>query len=273
MFVSPMLLHKIDEPFDDESYITELKLDGIRFIYSVDLDGSVRMYSRHNNEVTARFPELAALNLPPGTVLDGELIATDDAGKPDFEAVMGRFMSRKSLTPITYTVFDVLQYGGKSTIKLPLLDRKELLNEIVPDDTYLLSKVQFIEGNGIAYFDVVKAQALEGIVLKRKDSRYAVGKRSDNWLKVINYQYVDVIVTGWRKDKFGWLLNFADTGVYAGVMELGVPPDARRLVYSMPVEHESDKYAYLAQPFPVTVKYRNLTKAGLLRLPSLMNSA
>ncbi len=247
MFISPMLLHKIDEPFDDNSYITELKLDGIRFIYSVDMDGNVR--------------------------IDGELIATDDEGKPDFEAIMSLYMSRKSVTPITYTVFDVLQYGGKSTTNLPMLERKQILNEVVPDDMDLLSKVQFIEGNGTAYFDAVKTQELEGIVLKRKDSRYMVGKRSDNWLKVVNYQYAEVLVTGWRRDKFGWLFNFADTGEYAGVMELGVPPAARRLIYSLPIDHETDKYAHLTQPVPVSVKYRNLTKAGLLRLPSLVSSA
>lgn len=270
MFISPMLLHKSDEPFDDSRYITELKLDGIRFIYSVDMAGKVRMYTRHKNEVTARFPELTALGLPPGTVLDGELIVSDDAGKPDFEAVMSRFMSRKSSTPIGYVVFDVLQRDGQSTTKLPLLERKEILAELIPTDTPLLAKSQFIEGNGVAYYEAVRENALEGIVLKRKDSRYEVGKRSANWLKVVNYQFADVFVTGYRRKDFGWSLKFAD-GSYAGVMELGVPADARRRVYSLPVAHESKDFAYLEQPLHVRVKYRNLTKAGLLRLPSFVS--
>ncbi|MDQ0174405.1 ATP-dependent DNA ligase [Bacillus chungangensis] len=273
MFISPMLLRKSEEPFDDSRYLTELKLDGIRFIYSVGEDGKVRMYTRHKNEVTTRFPELKALSLPPGTVLDGELIATDNEGKPDFEAVMSRFMSRKSVTPVSYVVFDVLQYEGKLTIQLPLLVRKELLAEIVPTDTPLLSKVQFIEGNGSAYYDAVKEQALEGIVLKRKDSRYEIGKRSANWLKVVNYQFADVLVTGWRKAEFGWSLKFADSGEYAGAMELGVPAEAKRRVYSLTVAYETKDFAYLEQPFAVRVKYRNLTKAGLLRLPSFVSWA
>jgi len=266
-----MLLQKSDEPFDDARYITELKFDGIRFIYSVDMSGNVRMYSRHKNEVTARFPELAALDLPQGTILDGELVATDDAGKPDFEAVMSRFMSRKSTTPVCYVVFDVLQCGGQSTTNLPLLERKQILADIVPDDSPLITQVQYVEGSGLSYYEAVKAQALEGIVLKRKDSRYEVGKRSASWLKVVNYHFADVLVTGYRRSKFGWLLTFPDTGEYAGVMELGVPPDARRRIYSMPIAHESNDYAYLKQPVAVRVKYRNLTKAGLLRLPSYIS--
>jgi len=266
-----MLLQKSDEPFDDSRYITELKLDGIRLIYSVDMTGKVRLFTRHKNEITARFPELAALDLPPGTILDGELVATDDAGKPDFELVMSRFMSRKSAEPICYTVFDVLQCEGKSTTKLPLLDRKQILADLVPNDSPLITQVQYVEGNGAAYYEAVKAQALEGIVLKRKNSRYEVGKRSASWLKVVNYQFADVLVTGYRRSEFGWLLTFPDTGEYAGVMELGVPREARRLVYSMPVAYESKDFAFLKQPVAVRVKYRNLSKAGLLRLPSYVS--
>lgn len=79
MFVSPMLLQKSKQPFNDSSFITELKLDGIRLIWTKFQD-KVRLYTRHNNEVTAKFPELCDLNLPNGTVLDGELIVPDHTG-------------------------------------------------------------------------------------------------------------------------------------------------------------------------------------------------
>ncbi|ESU33270.1 hypothetical protein G3A_07050 [Bacillus sp. 17376] len=185
MFISPMLLHKADEPFDNLDFITELKLDGIRLIYSVDDAGKVRLYSRHNNEITAKFPELHSLDIPPGTTLDGELIVSDNDGKPDFEAVMSRFMSRKDKTPISFVAFDVIQHEGKRVTNLPLLNRKEILADLVPTDSALLSKVQFVEGHGSAYFDAVCSQSLEGVVLKRKDSGYQVAKRSTDWLKVI----------------------------------------------------------------------------------------
>jgi DNA ligase 1 len=131
-----------------------------------------------NNDVITRFPELYDLDFPPGTVLHGELIVSNDEGKPDFEAINSRFMSRKGAQPISYVVFDVLQHRGKSTTNLPLLARKALLADLVPNHSALVSKAQFIEGYGEAYFDVVKEQAVEVIVLKRKDSRYEVGKRS-----------------------------------------------------------------------------------------------
>lgn len=82
-----MLLHKIDHPFDDNEYITELKLDGIRLILS-KFNNNIKLYTRHNNEVTFMFPELLDLDIPDGTVLDGEIIVTDAHGKPDFEAII-----------------------------------------------------------------------------------------------------------------------------------------------------------------------------------------
>ncbi|MEH7374936.1 ATP-dependent DNA ligase [Neobacillus drentensis] len=270
MFVKPMLLHKSDQPFDDSDYITELKLDGLRLIYSVDQAGKVRLYSRHNNEITSKFPELHNINIPPGTVLDGELIVPDSAGKPDFEAMMSRFMSSKDKSPVSFVVFDVIQHEGDRITKLPLLERKEILAELVPNDSVLIAKSQFIEGHGEAYFDAIKAQGLEGIVLKRKGSRYESGKRSHSWLKVINYQYADVFVVGYRKQPkdFGWLLTDAD-GRYMGVMELGVPAREKAKVYRAPVIKESDDFAYI-NPIGLRVKYRNLTKAGMLRLPSFV---
>jgi len=122
-----------------------------------------------------------------------------------------------------------------------------------------------------AYFDAIKEQALEGIVLKRKDSRYEVGKRTHSWLKVINYQYLDVYVVGYRKQPkdFGLLLAFED-GRYAGVMGLGVLPLARTQVYAKPVIREENDLAFI-EPVRCRVKYRNLTKAGLLRLPSFVD--
>ncbi|MED4206573.1 ATP-dependent DNA ligase [Neobacillus mesonae] len=270
MFISPMLLQKSDQPFDDSNYITELKLDGIRLIYSVDDHGKVRLYSRHNNEVTAKFPELHNIDISPGTILDGELIVSDNAGKPDFEAVMSRFMSSKNKTPITFVTFDVIEHESERVTNLPLLQRKEILNDIVPFDTPLIAKTQFVEGNGGAYFDAVKTQALEGIVLKRKDSRYEIGKRSHSWLKVINYQYIDVYVVGYRKKPkdFGWLIQFED-GHYAGIMELGVPTKERAYVYSKSKVSESNDFAKI-EPIKCRVKYRNITRAGLLRLPSFV---
>lgn len=272
MFISPMLLHKSDEPFDDSGYLTELKLDGIRLIYSVGPDGKVRLYTRHKNEVTARFPELHGADLPPDTILDGELIVSDSEGKPDFEAMMSRFMSRRDATPVHFVAFDILRYKGEDVRKQPLMVRKAFLADALPEDTDAISKVRYIEGNGPAYYDAIKSQALEGIVLKRKDSHYETGKRSHSWLKVVNYRYDDVFIVGYRKKEFGLALTFGD-GRYAGVMELGVPPEVRHQMYRTPTVKESKGFAYFDKPIAVRVKCRNLTKSGLLRLPSFVEFA
>lgn len=265
-----MLLHKADEPFNDSKYLTELKLDGIRLIYTVNDQGRVRMYSRHNNEITSKFPELKDLSLPPGTTLDGELIVADREGKPDFEALMSRYQSGvKGVQPVNYVAFDVIQHHGDRVTGLPLLNRKEILSDLIPNDSSSLAKSQFIEGHGAAYFEAACAQALEGVVLKRKDSVYQVAKRSHDWLKVINYQFADVFIIGYRKKEFGWVL--ADkNNTYLGIMELGVPAAEKKYIYQSKVISETDKVKYI-DPVPVSVKFRNYTKAGLLRIPSFVS--
>lgn len=270
MFVSPMLLHKAEQPFDDDSHITELKLDGIRTIWT-KFENKVRIYTRHNNEITSKFPELVNLPLPNGTVLDGEMIVTDEQGKPDFESVMERFMSKKSEHNISFSVFDVMYFNGDKVTGLPLLSRKEILGDLITEDTPLLNKVQWVEGNGTQYFDLVKQLDLEGTVQKRANSTYQINKRSNDWLKVINYKHEIVYIAGLRKDKFGLLLNFED-GNYAGVMEFMTAKNRKEFYvqYKDFIIEENNKFVYLHPQLKVKVKYRNLTKRGLLRIPSFV---
>lgn len=284
MYVKPMLLQKVDIPFDDDDWLSELKLDGIRFLYSTM--SSVNFYTRHENEVTERFPELVTGQIPKGTILDGEIIISDENGKPDFEELMSRFQvsSHKriptisKLKPVTFCAFDVIYFKGKKVNHLPLSERKELLNDILPSDLELINKVPSIEGNGKALFNLVIKQQLEGIVLKKKDSKYEIGKRSQNWLKVINFQYATVEIAGIRKSKFGWLLRFSD-GRSAGVMELGIPDEARKAVYQvakiLDCKEEND-YVFFPkanESLKCKVKYRALSRAGNLRLPSFVEFA
>lgn len=272
MFVAPMLLHKLEQPFDDSSYLTELKLDGIRMIWT-KFEDRVRIYTRHNNEVTAKFPELINLPLPNGTVIDGELIVTNEQGKPDFEMVMERFMSKKSKHNISFSVFDVIYYKGEKVTHLSLLDRKGILEDLIKDDTTLLNKVKWTLGNGIQYFELVKQLDLEGIVQKRANSHYQINKRSNSsdWLKVINYKYERVFISGLRKDKFGLLLKYED-GHYAGVMEFMTEKNRKEFYnrYKEFVIGENDKFVYMKPELQAKVKYRNLTKRGLLRIPSFV---
>ncbi|MEH7549890.1 MULTISPECIES: ATP-dependent DNA ligase [Bacillaceae] len=90
------------------------------------------------NEITSKFPELVNLPITNGTILDGEFIVTDNLGRPDFEATMERFLSNRSEHQISNSVFDIYYYGEKIA-NLPLLERKEKLNQIISEDTALLN--------------------------------------------------------------------------------------------------------------------------------------
>lgn len=267
MFVSPMLLSKSDKPFNDNSYITELKLDGIRMILSKTRN-KVKLYTRHNNEVTTKFPQLLNINIPGGTILDGEIIVPGYDGKPNFELMMERFMSKKSDYFIQYCVFDIIYYKGKKVTDLPLLERKKLLESILPEHPNIVL-TQWLQGNAEQYFELVKQQELEGIVMKKSNSKYYVNKRSENWLKVINYQFQNCYITGINKVEFGIMLSFLD-GKYAGVMKFMQPAEKKYLftIYKDYIKEETSQWIYLNPGIEVGVKYRNLTSSGLLRIPS-----
>ncbi|MGE6627841.1 ATP-dependent DNA ligase [Bacillus pumilus] len=264
MFVSPMLLHSIREPFDDDRYITELKFDGIRLILSKFKD-QIKLYTRHNNEVTNKFPELLDLDIPNGTVLDGEVIVAAQDGAPNFEAIMERFMSKKSNHSIVYCVFDVIFKDGDSIAAKPLSERKSLLCslELIHPNVYVIDG---IKGNSSEYFNLIKEKNLVGIVLKKADSPYEINKRSHNWLKVINYDYTEVLITGYTKEDVKFLLSYPD-GSSAGFMEF-MPRKERSKFHSMKqVKSESDEYVFI-DPIVCTVKHRFKTKHGKLRIPS-----
>lgn len=266
-----MLLEKVTEPFDSTSYITELKLDGFRLILSY-FDSSYRLYTRHSNEITAKLKYsgmLDDLNLANGTILDGELIVPGKDGKPNFEAVMEWFNSSKSNNQIQYCVFDILFYKGINVMNLPLLERKALLNEIRFDNEQIVP-VQWIEGNGTAYFNSVKEMDLEGIVAKEKNSKYSANKRSDKWLKVINYKYTDVRISGIIKENNSFILQSVDDNRTIGVMEF-MPVEERKRLYrkiDRSIISEDDKVSWLGQEVICNVKYRNWTSKGKLRIPS-----
>ncbi|GLO66245.1 ATP-dependent DNA ligase [Oceanobacillus kimchii] len=264
MFVSPMLLQKSDHPFNDDSYITELKLDGIRLIWT-KFNDKVRIYTRHNNEVTSLFPELLSINLPDGTVLDGELVSPDDKGKPDFEAIMKRFSSINSNISIQYCVFDILYYNNEKLTSKSLLYRKEILEESHPNDDSILTKVRWIKGHGVDYFNLVEQNQLEGIVLKASESKYDIGKRSHSWLKIISYQYETVLINGFNNKEFKIYLSFLD-GSPAGAIEFMTYQNRKAFYSKINVISETKTYIKI-DPIMCRVKYRNLTSKGKLRIP------
>jgi DNA ligase 1 len=277
VFIAPMLAHQSDRPFDDDEYIAEPKMDGFRLILST-MDG-IRAYTRHGNDVTDHFPELSTLSVPSRTVLDGELIVTDDGGRPDFEAVMRRLQARKpekierlaKRLPVQYVVFDVLYNKGRDVTKQPLMERKAMLSETIDEDD-IIATIRYVEGCGTDLFNTCSKMDLEGIVLKKKDTPYLSGKRSKAWQKVINYKEAKVVITGYRKREFGWIIGIEEGSDIrpVGVLELGVSPAERKALYevsSLIKITENEKFVYLEPRLRCKVKYRGWTSKGYMRLP------
>jgi DNA ligase-1 len=145
----------------------------------------------------------------------------------------------------------------------------ELLHELVSSND-LLSVVQSHD-DGEALYESVKAAGLEGIVSKRRNSRYLLDHRSKDWLKLKNYQFDEVTISGIRKNEFGCSLQFED-GRYAGICEF-VPPEARavfRQISKQLVQSEDQSWTHLEPLIRCRVKYQCLTHSGLLRSPSFV---
>lgn len=136
MSIEPMLLATAPAPFSDSRF--EPKIDGHRLIFSQQ-NGVVRLYTRHNNDCSRQYPEIANAIFPHDIVLDGEIACVDPAtGNSDFKAVMTRFKAKKTdkitalagTLPSTFVIFDVLLYNGQDLRRLPLMQRKEILSSI-----------------------------------------------------------------------------------------------------------------------------------------------
>ncbi|GIO84510.1 SPBc2 prophage-derived DNA ligase-like protein LigB [Paenibacillus faecis] len=280
MFIDPMLLATAPAPFSDPRFIFEPKIDGHRLIFSQQ-DGTVRLYTRHNNDCTRQYPEIASALFPHDIVLDGEIACVDPAtGVSDFEAVMTRFQAKKAdkivrlsaTLPTYYAIFDILMYKGEDMRRRPLRERKELLASLkMPSSSFGI--VPHVEGAGEALFAQIEARGMEGVVGKRADSAYETGRRSDSWRKVINWTYADVYITGYKKAEFGWLVGVADRGGKvrpAGIIELGVGPKERKAFYGVSralITGEDRNYVYVEPRIRAKVKMRNWTKSRLLRSP------
>jgi bifunctional non-homologous end joining protein LigD len=186
------MLAKPGPAFDSENFLFEVKWDGVRTLAFVEA-GSYRLVNRRQNDMTDRYPEFGFLpDLPSGTVLDGEVVVLRQ-GKSNFGLLESREHARRPLTirslartlPATFMAFDLLFDGYRSCMSLPLQERRRRLAELVArlKNPQLLFS-ESITGSGTRLFKEASARGLEGIVAKRRDSRYTPGKRSGAWIKI-----------------------------------------------------------------------------------------
>ena len=225
--IRPMKAVAADEVPVGEGWSYEIKWDGMRLVAFLDHDG-VRLQSSNGNGATNSFPELEALSeLLVGfdsLILDGEVVAMNDTGIPDFGRLQHRMhvqdradaLRRAVDVPVSYAVFDVLGVNGDDTLRLPLRDRRSLLDQIVePGSHWLLTESH--SGDPAALLDVVLTSGLEGLIAKRLDSLYEEGKRSRSWIKVKPRMRQEFVVGGWSEGRDG---NTGSLGsLLLGVME------------------------------------------------------
>src|ERR1700739_596155 len=182
-FMEPMLLLQTDKLPEGAAWLYEIKIDGYRAIAGRS-GNKILFRSRRDNDFTRKFASIAnALrSLPNETLVDGEVAALDEQGRPSFNLLQNYQSARGALV---YFVFDLLIFKGESLLNKPLDDRKVILEQqIVPKVQEPLLYVEPIEGRMEDLIRAVREHGLEGLVAKRRDSRYKPGRRSGAWRKM-----------------------------------------------------------------------------------------
>jgi bifunctional non-homologous end joining protein LigD len=190
--VKPMLAKIGDETIlTTPGYIYEPKLDGIRALLHV---GKTAWFeSRNGKDFTERFSNI---RIPPirvvSCVIDGEIVAYDDKGNPDFNCLQHD-------APAVYVAFDILEKNGRNLQGKPLMQRKEILQTTLKENATV--QLIFYTEQGKKLWNSMKKRKLEGVIAKKKDSVYQEGKRSESWLKIKLTQTVDAIIIGFTETK------------------------------------------------------------------------
>ena len=207
--LAPMLAEVADAPFNKADWMWEPKLDGYRVLAFIDEHG-VKLRSRRGLDLSGSFPALAAelgKQAVRGMILDGEIVAFDAAGTPSFNALQNRVKLKTEReiaaadrnVPVVFYCFDLLHFAGIDLRKAPYRDRRRYIAQcLLP--TPLVQLVHASE-DGIAMHKAALASGFEGVIGKRKDSRYETGRRSASWLKIKPTRSADFVVGGYTKGK------------------------------------------------------------------------
>jgi len=205
---------------EGKEWLAQVKWDGVRVL--TYYNGSrIQLYNRKRNERTFHYPELLDIKkycLASSVILDGEIIALGDDGKPSFHEVMRRDAIRiiervnqvKSTIPITYMIFDIIYYNSQWIINIPLFERIKILKSIIIPGPNIQLVTSHEDGSKL--FSTIQNHGMEGIVMKQKDSCYYPGQKKDVWLKVKNYRDLIAVVAGFTLN--GGVINSLLLGLY-----------------------------------------------------------
>lgn len=201
---TPMLLEEISKPFDNENYIYEPKFDGIRALIFVN-NHEIKIQSRNNKDLTYLFPELNTIkNVTNSNVIfDGEIVLFEGS-KPSFSKLLQRNRLKKTIkikeaslnNPVTFIAFDII-YENKNLTNISLIKRKDILNKYPDNDVFI--KIKYIKKEGIKLFKKIKTLNLEGIVAKNINSNYYINTRTNDFIKIKNYQRDSFFIIGYNE--------------------------------------------------------------------------
>jgi bifunctional non-homologous end joining protein LigD len=296
---TPMLADPGHDPFDDPGWRFEPKLDGIRTLAYIGTEGT-RLVSRRGRDQTAQYPELdnlARFVNALQAVVDGEIVAADEEGRPSFERLQQRMNlssardieRARGRVPVMLFLFDLLWLDGEDLSHRPLEDRRRALEEIVTV-TGPVGLTLVVDGEGRSLFENVKRLGFEGVIAKKLGSIYLPGRRTKDWRKIKALNTQDCVVLGWtpgtgsRGSTFGALLVGAyRDGDLLWIGQVGTgftePMLADLMSRLEPLRTEEPavkdrglralKGARWVRPELVcTVEYLQMTAVGKLRAPS-----
>jgi bifunctional non-homologous end joining protein LigD len=286
--VQPMLAFQIEQPFDKQGWIFEIKWDGYRAISEIR-HNEILLYSRNGKLLNKGYPQIVndLRSLPFHGILDGELVVINNTGNADFEALQN--YSRTQQGNIRYYVFDILEIDDIDLHHIPLIKRKEILRKTLPANTRICFN-EHIEGTGRDFFRIVKEHNIEGMIAKDGNSPYIEGKRTRYWLKIKTIREQDFVIGGFTEPKggrygFGALLvgTYKNNNLeYAGHVGGGFSENELQNIYqhlkplivpqspftSLP---PSDSRVTWVKPSLVCqVKFAEWTSEGVLRQPVFM---
>jgi bifunctional non-homologous end joining protein LigD len=297
----PMLATLKERAPSGDGWAWELKWDGIRALGYID-GGRIRLVSRNGNDVTRRYPELRRLGDALGArdvVLDGEIVAFDESGRPSFELLQRRMHVESESTirrlvaevPVTYILFDVLWLDGHSTMELTYAQRRVVLRDLGLNGTSWQTPPHE-EGDGATTNEVSIRFGLEGVVAKRVDSRYDPGRRSAAWVKIKNQRRQEFVVGGWQPGEKGrtgsigsLLVGYYDGAIlrYAGKVGSGLSEAVIAQLEKLFAKTARDDSPFGAGRVPsgvrfvdpvlvVDVRFTEWTAAGNIRHPTFLGT-
>lgn len=292
-FVVPMTAESLRTPPKGD-YRYEVKWDGIRVVIQLN-EGSLTIWSRNGNDITAQFPELhcaeEAFRVNNG-VFDGEIVCLDTEGKADFKRVIRRLMTKKQTeiehqskrNPVHCYLFDLLYVDGRSLLQDTWERRRIWLKDSVRKDTPYRISEDIEDGEGL--FEAAKAMGVEGIMAKSRLGKYAVGKRSDAWIKIKVKNTADGYIVGYtegtgdriktfgalhivEKQEAGWQYRgkvgtgFSDKQLKEMRAEFDRVGDGKRLIS----EKITESSVWLKEPIPCEIEFSEYTENGTYRDP------